>query len=229
GPGRVVALLGGRDRDLRLVEALLLEQRAPEHELHAADLVEIVLAIVEEPQRVTRLLLRLLDVAGAQMDLGERGDRARRVGVAPRLEGDAERFLELRDRLVGLAEQEVHRAEVVRQLADEHAVGELFVRRAGALRIRAREHPVALAVGDERAGAGPRASRRGAGAGRRPPTRGGGGPAASGARTGRPCRPAARAARGRGPGAPAACALRGASSSGWARLRTASSLARSSV
>src|SRR5439155_18585812 len=42
------------------------------------------------------------------------------------------------------------RAEVVRQLPDVHLVGELLVRRACALGVVAREHPMALAVGDER-------------------------------------------------------------------------------
>ena len=80
--------LGGAERGLRLVEPALLEQRAPEHELGVARLVEIVLAAVEQPQRVARLLLGLLDVAGAQMDLGERRDGLRRVGVAAGVERD---------------------------------------------------------------------------------------------------------------------------------------------
>ena len=77
---------------------------------------------------MTRLLLRLLDVAGAEMDLRERRDSLRGIGVAAGLEGDAERLLQQADRLVGLAEEEVQPAEVVRELADIDAVGELLVR-----------------------------------------------------------------------------------------------------
>src|SRR4051812_32081456 len=132
--------LGGVECGLRLVEAVLLEQRAPEDELHVADLVEVVLVAgrLEELKRVTRLLLRLLDVAGAEMDLGERGDSLRRIGVAAGLEGDAECFLQEADRLVGLAEEEVQAAEVVRELADVDTVRELLVRGAGLLRVAPR-------------------------------------------------------------------------------------------
>src|SRR5205085_5105182 len=45
---------------------------------------------------------------------------------------------------------EVQAAEVVRELADMHPVGELLVRSPRPLGVVAREHPVALAVGDER-------------------------------------------------------------------------------
>ncbi len=61
-----------------------------------------------------------------------------------------ERLLEQSDRLVGLAEEEVQAAEVVRELADVNPVRELLVRRARLLGVRAREHPVSFAVGDER-------------------------------------------------------------------------------
>src|SRR5206468_4855577 len=44
----------------------------------------------------------------------------------------------------------VQTAEAVRELPDVHAVGELLVRGPCPLRVVAREHPVALAVGDER-------------------------------------------------------------------------------
>src|SRR3954454_12535179 len=55
------------ERRLGLVELVLLEQRATEHELSVADLVEVVLVALEEPKRMLGLLGRLLDVAGAQV------------------------------------------------------------------------------------------------------------------------------------------------------------------
>src|SRR5256885_14610710 len=65
--------LGRGERALRLVEATLLEQGASEHELRAPDLVEVVLVAggLEQLERVPRLLLCLLDVAGAQVNLCE--------------------------------------------------------------------------------------------------------------------------------------------------------------
>ena len=76
--------LCGGEGLLGLVEPALLEQGTPEHKLCAADLVDVVLVAggLEQLQRVPRLLLRLLDVAGAQVNLGERRDGAARVGVA---------------------------------------------------------------------------------------------------------------------------------------------------
>ena len=78
---------------------------------------------LEQLQRVTRLLLGLVDVAGAQMDLGERRHGLRGVRVAAGVERDPERLLQQVDRLVGLAEEEVQAAEVVRELADVNLVG----------------------------------------------------------------------------------------------------------
>ena len=52
--------LAGLERLLGLVEPVLLEQRAAEHELGVADLVDLVDAVAEQLQRVARLLLRLL-------------------------------------------------------------------------------------------------------------------------------------------------------------------------
>ena len=69
-------------------------------------------------ERVPRLLLRLLDVAGAEVDLCEGGHGLRRIRVAARVERDPESLFELPDRHVGLAEQEVQAAEVVRELPD---------------------------------------------------------------------------------------------------------------
>ena len=54
------------------------------------------------------------------------------------------------DRLVGLAEQELEPAEVVEQPADVAAVVQLLVRRLRPLGVRARQHPVPVALGDQR-------------------------------------------------------------------------------
>ena len=89
-------------------------------------------------------------VAGAQMDLRERRDRLRRVVVASDLERDRERVLQTLDRLLGLAEQELEPTEVVQQPADVRAVGELLVLRLRPLGVGAREHPVAVALGEQR-------------------------------------------------------------------------------
>ena len=84
------------------------------------------------------------------MDLGERGHCATCVGVPSQIEGDGEGLLEQLHCLLGVAEQEVQAAEVVRELADVDAVGELRIGRACALGVVARQHPVTLAVGYER-------------------------------------------------------------------------------
>ena len=77
-----------------------------------------------------------------------RPPRRRRRG--PRRARSRNESLSRLDRLLGLAEQEVEAAEVVRQLADVRLVGELLVRGTCALGVRAGEQPVALALGDER-------------------------------------------------------------------------------
>ena len=143
-------LLGLAELLLGLVEPALLEQRAAEHELRVADLVEHVVAAAENLERVPRLLLGRAVVAGAQVHLRERRDRGRRVLVASDLERDREGVLQMLDRLLGLAEQELEPAEVVQQAADVDAVGELLVLVLRPLRVRAREHPVAAALGEHR-------------------------------------------------------------------------------
>src|SRR5487761_797996 len=144
------AFLGGCERRLRLVEAVLRQQRASEHELRTADLVEIVLPALEQLQRVTRLLFGLPDVTAAQMNLRERRNGAAGISLVADVERNPEGLLQQRDRFVGLAEQEVEATEVVRQLTDVHPVGERLVRAARPLGVRAREDPVPLAVCDER-------------------------------------------------------------------------------
>jgi hypothetical protein len=84
------------------------------------------------------------------VDLRERGDGTSGVRVVADLERGGERVLEVLDRLVGVAEQEVDGAEVVQQLADVRAVGDLLVVGLRLLGVRAREHPVPRAVGEQR-------------------------------------------------------------------------------
>ena len=93
-------LLGGFQPLGGLVEAVLLEQRAPEYELDVADLVECVFAAAEEVERVARLRLCELRVARAEMNLGERRDRVAGVDVVGLVEADRDRVLEVGDGLV---------------------------------------------------------------------------------------------------------------------------------
>src|SRR5579884_4514243 len=109
----------------RLVDASLLEQRAPEHEVRVAALVDVVVAVVEDRQRVPRLLLGELRRAAAQVHLCKRRDRLRGVGVVAELERQGERVLEVRDRGLRLAEQEAQPAEVVERPRGELAVAGL--------------------------------------------------------------------------------------------------------
>ena len=137
----VVGLLAGAERLLRLVEAVLFEQRAAEDELGVADLVDVVDAVTEQLERVAGLLLCTGDVAGAEVDLGDAVHGVRGLCVVPDLEGDADRVLQERDRLVGMAEQEVDPPEVVEQPAEVASLGDLLVQGLRALRVVARDAP----------------------------------------------------------------------------------------
>ena len=106
------ARLGGGECRLRLVEPLLLEECPAQHELGAADLVDVVDTAVEKLERLTRLIFGQHDAAGAQVDLRERRDGAAGVGVPPEIERDRERLLEQLDGLVGVPEQEVEAPEI---------------------------------------------------------------------------------------------------------------------
>src|SRR2546430_9013573 len=68
---------GRGERVLGLVEPVLFEQGAPEHELRAPDLVQIVLVAgrLEQLEGMPRLLLRLVDIARAQVDLDRKSTR----------------------------------------------------------------------------------------------------------------------------------------------------------
>src|SRR5581483_11510428 len=89
-------------------------------------------------------------VSCAEVDLGERRGGTAGGAVATCLESDRKCVLEQGDRLFRPPEEEVQTAEIVRQLADVDAIGELRVRLPGALGIRPRQHRVPLAVRDER-------------------------------------------------------------------------------
>src|SRR3569623_2591402 len=65
------------ERRGRLVETALLELGAAEDEPGVAEMVELILAVAEDLDRVPRLLLGEGDLADAEVDLGERGASAR--------------------------------------------------------------------------------------------------------------------------------------------------------
>src|ERR671923_239637 len=111
------ALLRLRERLLGLVETSLLEQGAAEDELGVADLVEVVRPAVEQLEGMPRLLLGELQLAAPQVHLGEGGDGVR-AGRVVQLERDPERLLELRDRLLLVAEEKAQSAEVVQEPAE---------------------------------------------------------------------------------------------------------------
>src|SRR4051794_37972209 len=93
------AELGLGEDLLCIVESLLLEQGATENDLRVADLVEKVGSSLEELERMSRLLLGETPITGAEMNLCERRNSLRRVGVAADLERDGKRALEIGDRL----------------------------------------------------------------------------------------------------------------------------------
>jgi hypothetical protein len=109
---------------LSLVEPILFEQRAPEHQSRIADLLDQVFAPVEDPQRVPGLLLRLQRVAGAQVHLRHRRDGGSGVVIPTDLERGGERLLQVVDRLLGPAEQELDPAKVVVQPGDVALLGQ---------------------------------------------------------------------------------------------------------
>src|SRR5260370_38955667 len=92
------ARLGGLEGFAGLVQVALVEQRPAESELGVANLVEVVSAAVEELERVTRLRLGLLELAGAEMHLCERRDSLGRRGGIAEVERDPEGVLQEADR-----------------------------------------------------------------------------------------------------------------------------------
>ncbi len=117
---------------------------------------------------MARLLLGQLVVAHAQVHLGERRDRAGRVGVVADLERDAERILEQRLRVLRLAEEEVDAAEVVQEPADALEARQLLVLRSSRARRTCARAPSGPGA---RRRARPGSSRSRARGGRRAPRR----------------------------------------------------------
>ena len=97
----VVRALAGMKRFIGLVEPILLEQRPAQDELRVADLTDFVDPVAEQLERVTRLFLGPLDLAGAQMNLGDAVDRVCGLRVVSDFEGDANCVLEEGHGLVG--------------------------------------------------------------------------------------------------------------------------------
>src|SRR6266571_3566504 len=126
---------------LGFVEPLLFEQSTAEDDLRVADLVEEVRAPVEQLECVAGLLFGQAPVAGSEMNLCKRRDRLRRIRVAANLERNGERALEIRDRVVRLAEQEVQAAEVVEHSAEVLPVAVRLVELLRAFGERARARP----------------------------------------------------------------------------------------
>ena len=137
-------------RHLGFVEPLLLEKRTAQHEPRVPDLVHAILPSFEPPQGVTRLALGPKRIAGLQVHLCERRDHRRYVVLRAVVEGDRERLFQAGYRLLRPAEQELEASEVVEQPPDVGGFGRFLVLRLGALRVGARENPVAVALGDER-------------------------------------------------------------------------------
>src|SRR5712691_1793815 len=135
---------------LGFVEPVLFEQGTAEDDLRVADLVQEVRAPLEQLERVAGLLFGQAPVAGSEMNLCKRRDRLRCIRVATDLERNGERTLEIRDRVVGLAEQEVQAAEVVEHSAEVLAVAVRLVELLRAFGERARPEPLAIAFCDER-------------------------------------------------------------------------------
>ena len=106
-----------------------------------------------------RLLLRQLDLAGPEVDLGERRDRLGGVGVAADLERHGEGLLEERDRLVRLPQEEGEAAERRQELARVGTVVDLLVERAAPSR-RTSARPPTDRAARRRAPPGSSASRR---------------------------------------------------------------------
>src|SRR6266850_2766734 len=131
----VVRALAGLERSIGLVEPILLEQRPAQYELGVADLTDLVNAVAEQFERVSRPILGPLDLTGAQVNLGDAVDRVCGLHVVSDFEGDADCVLEQVYGLLGMAEEEVDSAEVVQQPAEVAAIRELLVGGLGTLGI----------------------------------------------------------------------------------------------
>ena len=143
--------LGGGERRLGLVEPVLLEQRAAEHELRAADLVEVVLAAVEQPERMPRLLLglrRRRRCAGGSARARRRPAPASASRPVSRAMPNASFSSTIASSVLPSRKLKPPRLFVSWPTCTRS--DELLVRGARLLGVVAREDPVPLAVGDHR-------------------------------------------------------------------------------
>src|SRR6476619_6072187 len=138
----------GPEALLRLVEAAPLQQRAAQHEVRLADLVEEVLAPLEERERLACMLVRRLVVAEVLVHRREAPESLRGVRLRAGLDGECERGGEMLDRLLRVAEQELQPSEVEHQATLVPCVVELRVNLLRLQRVLPREHPVAGLLGD---------------------------------------------------------------------------------
>src|SRR2546423_128634 len=136
------ARLGIVEPRFRLVESFLSEERRAEDDLRVADLVDEVDTAVEQLQRVPRLLPRQLVLLQTEMDLRERRDSLRSVGVVPRLERDRKCLLQMTDRVLWLSEEIVETAEVVQHATEIDPVAVRLVELPRPLRERAGTQPM---------------------------------------------------------------------------------------
>jgi hypothetical protein len=129
----VETLLRCHECALGLVEPALLEERSAEDELGIANLVDEVDPALEERERVPGVLLGQRELARAEVNLGERGDRLRGIRLASDVQRRADRLLQERDRLRGTAEEEVQRPERRQKFPGVRAIVDLLVESLGPL------------------------------------------------------------------------------------------------
>src|SRR5687768_16403211 len=96
----------GPEALLRFLELPALHERAAEHDVRLADLVEEVVAALEQLQRVPRVLFGPIPVLEVEVHGRQAADRLRRVALRVDLDGDGEGCLQLLDRLLRLSEQQ---------------------------------------------------------------------------------------------------------------------------
>ena len=83
------------------------------------------------------------------MHRGQASQGLSRIRLRAGLDGECERRVQVLDRLLGLAEQELQTAEVEHQAADRAFVIELLIERPSLLRVLARQDEVPHLLCDE--------------------------------------------------------------------------------
>src|SRR4051794_16199683 len=135
---------------LRLLETVTLEERAAEHEGGLADLVEEVVATLEQAESLARTLVCGVVFTKLQVHRRKASERLGGVGLRVGLHCEAEGLAQVLDRLLRLPEHELETTEVQHQAADVALVVQLLVDRLRLLRVVARDDPVAHPLGHER-------------------------------------------------------------------------------